>query len=286
MGHGVFAGKGALGAVTLTGTSALCAYPGDVGLAPRRSQLCAAWLCAVAGLCVVVVNVDGVLQSWLMSDADKPSDSPHDRRAFFRQSLSHLIKPAASYLESKLPAGAAPSASRPLRPPGAMPEPDFLDTCYRCGSCADHCPADAITLLDVKDERLKGTPAIDPARRACVVCDDLTCMKVCPSGALKLVDRGRIRIGLAVWEAAICTRDVNVAHSSDRELPIAPASESCTICVDVCPYGADAIRIENGRVRVIDPRIDGKGCTGCGVCQEQCPTRPRRAIRVLPYALS
>ncbi|MCB9857499.1 MAG: 4Fe-4S dicluster domain-containing protein [Phycisphaerales bacterium] len=234
-----------------------------------------------------------------MSDADKSSGSPHDRRAFFRQGFSRLMKPAAKYLESKLPGIAAPSTSRPLRPPGAMPEPDFLNTCYRCGSCADHCPADSISLLQVDDGRLKGTPSIDPTRRACVVCDELACMKVCPSGALKLVDRLQIRIGLAVWDAETCTRDVTAASpigaatvdevaalpSVDRNSPSEYSPATCTICADVCPYGADAIRIENGRVHVIDPRATGTGCTGCGVCQEQCPTRPGRAIRVLPYAL-
>lgn len=266
-----------------------------------------------------------------MSDADKPSDPSHDRRAFFRQGLSRLMKPAAKYLESKLPGIAASSPSRPLRPPGAMLEPEFLNTCYRCGSCADHCPADSITLLQVDDERLKGTPAIDPTRRACVVCDELACMKVCPSGALKLVDRTQIRMGLAVWDEATCSCDAGAANSidvappdkgsllkraatairaatvrermasqsegqptseadatpsSDRETAAQYTPENCTICVDVCPYGGDAIRIEDGRVQVIDPRPTGTGCTGCGVCQEQCPTRPKRAIRVLPYALS
>ncbi|HRW52923.1 MAG TPA: 4Fe-4S dicluster domain-containing protein [Phycisphaerae bacterium] len=221
-----------------------------------------------------------------MSKRDPSSDSPHDRRAFFRQGLSRLMRPAANYLESKLPGPSAPGAvGRPLRPPGAAPEPEFLDLCYRCGSCADHCPADAITLLKSEDERLNGTPAIDPNRRACVVCDDLSCMKVCPSGALKLVDRTAIRIGLAVWDPGTCTRDTNLEPPDSATAESERGPHNCRICVDVCPYGADAIRIENNRIRVIDPRHDGKGCTGCGVCQEQCPTTPRRAIRILPYAL-
>lgn len=216
--------------------------------------------------------MQATLQCLLMPDADKPSDSPHDRRAFFRRSLKQIVNPAANYLASRIP-GMVPSGSRPLRPPGAMPEPEFLNTCYRCGSCADHCPADSITLMESDDRRLQGTPTIDPTRRACVVCDDLACMKVCPSGALKLVDRGEIRIGLAVWDAETCLRNAS-------ENP-----EECTICADVCPYGTNAIRIEAGGVRVMDPRESISGCTGCGVCQEQCPTRPKRAIRVLPYAL-
>ena len=30
-----------------------------------------------------------------------------------------------------------------IRPPGALPEDDFLSTCIRCGRCGDACPARA-----------------------------------------------------------------------------------------------------------------------------------------------
>jgi len=228
-----------------------------------------------------------------MSDTDPRSQSSHDRRAFFRRGLSELMRPASKFIAARLP-GIMPSGTKPLRPPGALPEPDFLDTCYRCGSCADHCPADAITLVKSDERKLHGTPTIEPARRACVICDELSCMKVCPSGALKLVGRGEIRVGLAVWDAAECLRkpmgspsDGNVTAPAGNagDPPAAPESDDCMICVNACPIGDTAIRIENGDVRVIDPRPTGAGCTGCGVCEEQCPTRPQRAIRILPYAL-
>ena len=203
-----------------------------------------------------------------MSEDDIEKQPPHDRRQFFRSGLSRLLGPAADYLEQKLPL-ALPVVGTYLRPPGAIPEEQFLDTCYRCGSCADHCPADAISLLQVDHEQLHGTPYIDPDQRACVICDDLSCMKVCPSGALRLVDRLAIRIGLAAVDYDTCVRS---------------QGEDCTKCVDMCPLGGTAIEFDSdGRVRVVDPRPTGQGCTGCGVCQEQCPTRPVRAIRVSHY---
>lgn len=193
---------------------------------------------------------------------------PHDRRRFFRSSLSRLIGPVANYIETKLPIESLISPEL-LRPPGAMAEQAFLETCFRCGNCADACPADAIILFDGENRELLGTPHIDPNHRACVICDDLTCMKRCPSGALTLVDRHDIRIGLAKVDLSTCVRS---------------QGEDCTTCVDVCPLGATAIKLnEDGQIEVIDPNKDGKGCTGCGVCQEQCPTRPQRAIRVHPY---
>ena len=203
-----------------------------------------------------------------MAEDHLEDQTPHDRRQFFRSGLSRLLGPASDFLEKRLPM-VLPVTGTYLRPPGAVAEEQFLETCYRCGSCADHCPADAISLFKTDHEQLRGTPYIDPDQRACVMCDDLTCMKVCPSGALRLVDRLEIRIGLAVVEHQTCVRT---------------SGEECTTCIDTCPLGETAIKLDDdGRVRVIDPRPSGQGCTGCGVCQEQCPTRPVRAIRVHPY---
>ena len=200
-----------------------------------------------------------------MADGHLDNLPPHDRRRFFAKGLSQLVGPLASYLEKKLPIK-LPIIRTVLRPPGALPEQASLDTCYRCGHCADACPAHAISLTQSKDGRLHGTPFVDPDVRACVICDDLSCMKGCPSGALKLVDRFSIRMGLAVMDHEICVRS--------RE-------EDCTICIDKCPVGIAAIHLDaQGRVQVIQPQDTQPGCTGCGVCQQECPTRPVRAIRV------
>lgn len=192
---------------------------------------------------------------------------PHDRRRFFRAGLSRLVGPLAEALEKRLPA-ALTDVRTTLRPPGAVSEKDFLETCYRCGACADACPADAISLTESEDTKLNGTPFVDPNDQACVVCDELACMKVCPSAALRLVGRLEIRMGLARVNHDTCVR------SKGRD---------CTECVDQCPLGVVAIRInEHGRLEVIDPKRTGEGCTGCGVCQQVCPTKPK-AIRVEPY---
>ena len=33
---------------------------------------------------------------------------------------------------------------------------------------------------------------------------------------------------------------------------------------------------------ILRPRIDEYLCVGCGICQNKCPVRPQRAIRVFP----
>ena len=147
-----------------------------------------------------------------------------------------------------------------LRPPGAIPEAEFLEVCHRCGKCVEVCPADAIKLYACDDDHLNGTPVIDPDIAACVICDDLACMNVCPSGALVLVDSPHsIRMGLAVMNHSVCVRS---------------QGEDCTKCIDLCPLGESAIRLDAaGKVEVLDP-----GCVGCGVCQFHCPTEPKAII--------
>src|SRR5438477_549626 len=202
------------------------------------------------------------------------SDRKVDRRNFFREGLRELLKPLAGAVEpiqealrqfEMLP-DEAPARGRPverqwLRPPGALfPDQSFRDTCSRCGKCVEVCPAQCIK-IDSTGASGNGAPYIDPNVMACVVCDGLKCMHVCPSGALVPIPLGEINMGTAVWNYETCVR----SHG-----------ENCTICIDQCPIGSVAIELRANMVHVHE-----SGCTGCGVCQQQCPTSPK-SIVVIP----
>ena len=133
----------------------------------------------------------------------------------------------------------APSHRPLFRPPGALPEAAFLETCHRCGNCVKNCPANAIFPLETLQPDLANTPYIDPEEQPCVICDSLACMYVCPSGALQPVYAEDIKIGIAVFSADTCLRTKDV---------------DCTYCVDTCPIGADAI---HSRQRAIVEVLDG-----------------------------
>ncbi len=202
-----------------------------------------------------------------MTREDEPDVA---RRRFFRDAVSGLIGPLADYLEGQTDRWGREMPEVPwLRPPGAIAERDFLDTCYRCGACVDACPASAITPLRSPDDELSETPAIRPAAAACVVCEGLQCTHACPSGALlPLDDPHLIRMGIAEVNASACVRS---------------RDESCTECVDKCPLGPAAIRFnDEGPPEVLPPLVGGEGgCIGCGVCEFYCPTTPK-AIVVKP----
>ena len=189
------------------------------------------------------------------------------RRGFFKEALNQLMQPVAELLEDKVNEHAPveePNRNNLLRPPGALPESEFLEKCHRCGNCVKNCPANAIfPLAERQQTNLANTPYIDPDEQPCVICDSLACMYVCPSGALQPVYAEDIKIGLAVFNIETCLRTKEVA---------------CTYCIDTCPIGAEAIHLTaDGIVKVIE-----SGCTGCGVCQYACPTAPK-SIVIEPY---
>ncbi len=188
------------------------------------------------------------------------------RRGFFKEALNQLIQPVAEFLDDRVGDHLLTeelSERAILRPPGALPEAEFLETCHRCGNCVKNCPANAILPLQSTQSDIANTPYIDPDEQPCVICDSLACMYVCPSGALQTVYAEDIRMGLAVFSADTCLRTKEV---------------DCTYCVDTCPIGDDAIRLTpDGFIEVLDP-----GCTGCGVCQYACPTSPK-SIVIEPY---
>ena len=190
--------------------------------------------------------------------AESDNEIPHDRRTFFREAFSKLVEPVAEYLDTQI-GPHLPAEKALLRPPGALPEAAFLETCLRCGNCVDSCPADAIKPLNSDQPNLAETPYINPEDQPCVVCDSLECMQVCPSGALQKLSIHEIQIGLAEVNYDICLRSNGV---------------DCLDCVESCPIGEKAIRLDaEKRVEVL-----AVGCTGCGVCQYQCPTTPKSIV--------
>ena len=149
-----------------------------------------------------------------------------------------------------------------LRPPGALPEEAFLDTCSRCANCVIACPAEAIVSLKGVSEETEGTPHINPEQQPCKVCEGLRCMGVCPTGALVPTPLAQIRMGCAGVVEQICRRS---------------AGWDCRECLEICPRGQEALRLnEQGAVEVLE-----EGCMGCGLCQWRCPTSPS-AILVIP----
>ncbi len=136
--------------------------------------------------------------------SDFGREGPSDRREFFRLGLAQALDGLLGAVR-RTDGAAVPAPRTVLRPLGALPETEFLKTCYRCGSCVDACPHKALQPVqsDVAEdlacstpaappaEDLVGTPQLDPDLQACDQCTDLPCVHACPSAALVPPSTGR-----------------------------------------------------------------------------------------------
>ena len=142
---------------------------------------------------------------------------------------------------------------KPLRPPGAASEKDFLSRCIRCAKCLQACPYKSIRLAGFFDGlSVMGTPVISPRETPCYLC--MKCPTVCPSGALDrtLKDRKKVHMGVA---------------SVNKKECLAWQDTLCRSCYQNCPIFDEAITMDEN----LRPVVDEKKCVGCGICENVCP---------------
>jgi len=229
-----------------------------------------------------------------MSNKSKPKIS--ERRRFFTDAAHHA---GLGLLGTLLWAGYADKARSnvlTLRPPGALPEEDFLSTCIKCGLCVEACrnrdsnidketgkprPETLIMAKSDTEGVTIGTPYFVARDVPCYMCDDIPCVPVCPTGALDEasltndegeLDFRKMDMGLAVVDQNSC---------------IAFWGIQCDACYRACPLMDEAIKLEydrdprTGKHAFLKPVVDMNICTGCGLCEKACVTE-KAAIFVLP----
>lgn len=164
-----------------------------------------------------------------------------------------------------------------IRPPGAVPEDEFLNRCTKCAECMKVCITNGLqpTFLEAGIEGM-WTPILVPKIGYCEYRCTL-CGQVCPTGAIKRLDteeKAKVKIGLAFI-------------NQNRCLPYANAV-SCIVCEEVCPTPQKAIwfdevevRTQNGSLKRIKlPKVNLQLCIGCGICETKCPVADMPAIYV------
>ncbi|MFO7889466.1 MAG: 4Fe-4S binding protein [bacterium] len=169
--------------------------------------------------------------------------------------------------------------SKVIRPPGSLPEAEFLDRCIRCGECIKICSTSGAGLKPaVLEAGLDGlwSPILKPESGYCEYNCNL-CGKVCPTGAiheLEVEKRQELRIGTAHFNKTRCIPWYY--------------GENCMVCEEHCPLPDKAIkfitrevvRIDGNKSEVKLPYVDEILCIGCGICASTCPLEGERGIYV------
>jgi MauM/NapG family ferredoxin protein len=168
-----------------------------------------------------------------------------------------------------------------VRPPGSLPEREFLERCTGCGLCMRVCPTGCLHPART-EAGLEGlwTPRLVARLGRCDYKCTL-CGQVCPTGAiarLTLEEKQETRLGIAVVDRSKC---IPFAYGRD-----------CGTCVEACPLSPKAISLvdvevqvsvnERPRTKVVSqPVVDPDLCIGCGGCVEVCTFRDEPAIHVV-----
>ncbi|HSV26598.1 MAG TPA: 4Fe-4S binding protein, partial [Sedimentisphaerales bacterium] len=128
-----------------------------------------------------------------------------------------------------------------IRPPGSLPEGQFLERCLKCGQCIRVCPTNVLQPASLKHgiERI-WTPILNNriGSSGCQY-NCIACGHICPTAAIRplsidekhgrgeFADKGPIRIGTAFVDRTRC-------------LPWAKG-RNCLICLGNCPVSPKAI---------------------------------------------
>ncbi len=175
-----------------------------------------------------------------------------------------LLHPSGAYLPLPERHG------RLIRPPGALPEPEFLARCVRCGECMRACLTNTLQ-PDWYRAGVEGlwAPHMSLRHAACEqTCN--VCGQVCPTEAIRpldLLEKQHAKVGTAVID-----RDRCLPWSQDHR---------CLICDEQCPYNAIVFRTDPEH-HVKLPVVNANKCNGCGQCEDKCPVLGESAIIVVP----
>mgnify|MGYP002725582497 CR=1 FL=1 len=157
-----------------------------------------------------------------------------------------------------------------VRPPGAVPEMNFLSRCVRCGECMTACPTNTLQPIWLTAGfPAMFSPAITPRRGFCdPQCHE--CANVCPTDAIRSIGKSD-----RIW-AKTGTAQIIRGKCLAWEF-----KKSCMVCDEVCPYDAIEFLNEKGS-KVPVPHVMENKCAGCGYCEHFCPVRNQAAIVVTP----
>ncbi len=211
--------------------------------------------------------------SFAFSPRKKEPEKTWNEKGITRRDFLFVVSSAFLSLGAVLPLSGKKAGRPVIRPPGALKEEMFVNTCVRCGNCMKVCITNGLqpSAWESGPQGLwtpKLVPEVGYCEYNCTLCGN-----VCPTGAipkLPLEQKKKTKLGIAVVEKSRC---------------VAWQGTPCLVCEEHCPVADKAIKIDYATVngqKLGRPVVDEALCVGCGICQNKCPAVPVRAIQVRP----
>jgi ferredoxin-type protein NapG len=166
-----------------------------------------------------------------------------------------------------------------LRPPGAVPEDQYLTMCIKCGQCLQVCPYDSILLEDYDGKAGVGTAYIAPLERGCYLCEAFPCVLACPTGALdheaNVIEKVHMGMAIIVNESACIALNNEkvtpemIGRIYDHTKVITP-EERRSRKVEIDPNEPEKVILQKELLQKLSKQ-EGKVCT---LCADLCPFQP------------
>ena len=187
------------------------------------------------------------VERWNTVELKVLNDPPTEETAIGRRGfLSLAAGSAATLLGTAAAVGVTnsygaklddPNALRPVRPPGSVPEQEFLQMCIRCGECFKACPNNVLQLEGFQ-QGLEGlwTPLVNADWAGCESSCN-ACGQICPTGAIRalpLEEKQVARMGLAIVDqqpACLLPEKKRVSCASTNVLPQVTTPSNSSKCI-------------------------------------------------------
>jgi polyferredoxin len=214
--------------------------------------------------CVLCFNcLDGCMHG-IISYQTKPSATGEtapdiSRRGFALSLVSGFFALGAIRLSNKLGSN---WYHKVIRPPGALPEEEFLKRCIKCGQCMRVCPTNVIQPAGIEGglENL-WTPVLNNriGSSGCQL-NCVACGQVCPTSAIRPITLAEKR-GINEFAEAGPIKLGTAFVDRNRCLPWA-MDKPCIVCEENCPVSPKAIFTREYFSTIRDGILTAKNITG------------------------